>query len=437
MKTPIALVPYCFIILLTGCVSYTPKPLPMGTAQVTQALHTADSKTLLIDPSKPLNANDLAAIAVLNNPDLKALRAGQGVADAQVFSAGLLPDPQLNPSWGFPLQSNGNVTAYTYGVNFDIGSLLTRHTQIEAAEALKQQVHDNIAWQEWLVANQAHLLALQVMSLQAQLALAQQNLSQSQKIMQLTKTNLLKHDTTLTEWNARETAYFDAEDQVTTLTRSLSTDQIALNQLLGFPPDAQLQLAPIQVQIPASLNATTLFAQAEKSRLDLQALQAGYQNQEVQVHQAILGQYPHFNLDVNRARDNTDVNSVGLGFTFDLPLWNRNQGQIAIQTATRNQLYQAYISRLQQTRADITTLVANIDLLQTEQKTLLEANGNLTEPALNQLFQEGQIDLATYADFNATLVNKQQRLLALSQSLAEQCVALQIAVGTQLAGLSC
>jgi outer membrane protein, heavy metal efflux system len=37
--------------------------------------------------------DDIATIAVLHNPDLKAVRATVGVAQAQAFAAGLLPDP--------------------------------------------------------------------------------------------------------------------------------------------------------------------------------------------------------------------------------------------------------------------------------------------------------------------------------------------------------
>jgi hypothetical protein len=49
-----------------------------------------------LDFSKPLTGAEIAAIAVLANPDLRALRTQQRVADAQVFASGLLPDPQLS-----------------------------------------------------------------------------------------------------------------------------------------------------------------------------------------------------------------------------------------------------------------------------------------------------------------------------------------------------
>ena len=35
-------------------------------------------------------------IAVVNNPDLKAMRGQLGVAEAQAFAAGLLPNPQFS-----------------------------------------------------------------------------------------------------------------------------------------------------------------------------------------------------------------------------------------------------------------------------------------------------------------------------------------------------
>ena len=39
-------------------------------------------------------------IAVVNNPDLKAMRGQVGVAEAQAFAAGLLPNPQFSFAYG-------------------------------------------------------------------------------------------------------------------------------------------------------------------------------------------------------------------------------------------------------------------------------------------------------------------------------------------------
>lgn len=432
-------------LLLTSCATYHAKPLTQAAinqhlqAPNTQALANEALKEnkIKIDFSKPLTPEELSIIAVLNDPDLIALRSQEGVSQAQVFSAGLLPDPVFSPSYAYPLAGSGTTDAYSFGLNYDIGALVLRHWQVEAAEDQATQVHDNVAWQEWLIANQAHLLAIQIGFQQVQLNLAEQNLKFAQALMQLTKKNLLNHNDTLTDWITRQSNYFDAADQATTLSRSLEQNRIDLNHLLGFPPDTKINIAAINLTIPGQLNATHLFDQAQNTRLDLKALRAGYQNQEIQLHQAILGQFPHFNLGLVRARDNTDTNSMGIGLTFDLPIWNRNRGQIAIQTATREQLYNEYMARVQQTRSDIATLVSDVNLLKQEAIALQTSALNFSEPKISAAFKSGQINIATYADLINGDITKKQHLLTVQQTLAEQCVALQIAVGKPLQGASC
>src|ERR1700687_2090637 len=105
-----------FIALLISCVSYSPKPL--RGAEFKKQLIIVDQNVLIqeaiqprhpsiptikLDFSKPLTAEELRVIAVLVNPTLKALRAKEGVARAQVFDAGLLPNPQFNGSYDQPL----------------------------------------------------------------------------------------------------------------------------------------------------------------------------------------------------------------------------------------------------------------------------------------------------------------------------------------------
>ncbi|MHB1947571.1 MAG: hypothetical protein ACYCQI_05600 [Gammaproteobacteria bacterium] len=116
------------VLLPVGCSTYQPRPL--NTADLNKALSGFDKKdasqqaTLLnhprispitIDFSKPLTAQELSVLAVLVSPDLKALRAKEGVANAQVFDTGLLPDPKLTYTYAKTLQNiPGLVNAYSY-----------------------------------------------------------------------------------------------------------------------------------------------------------------------------------------------------------------------------------------------------------------------------------------------------------------------------------
>ena len=62
---------------------------------------------------------------------------------------------------------------------------------------------------------------------------------------------------------------------------------------------------------------------------------SGYRGQEVRLRAGILQQFPKINIGFLRAGDNTNVITTGFGVTIDLPLFDRNQGAIAVEDATR------------------------------------------------------------------------------------------------------
>ena len=71
----------------------------------------------------------------------------------------------------------------------------------------------------------------------------------------------------------------------------------------------------------------------EERRLDLLALKMGYQSQEERLRAAVLAQVPKINIGFAHASDTTHVITTGFAVTIDLPIFDRNQGHIAIETA--------------------------------------------------------------------------------------------------------
>jgi cobalt-zinc-cadmium efflux system outer membrane protein len=411
-------------LVLTGCATYHARPL--NTTDLAKTLSASAKKelaqeaTLLnhpriapisLDFSKPLTSKQLAVLAVLISPDLKVFRAKNGVAKAQVFDAGLLPDPQFAFNFAYPLHPMpGIVNAFTAGLNWDVGALFTRQTKLRIAKSKAQQIRYDVAWQEWLLANQTELLATRIYFLRQQLYLAERAMKTARHVLRVTQYNLEKHDATIGEFGLRQATYLDFFDQKITLQRSLQKTVLLLNKILGLPETEKIPVNVNPISIPARLNAANFFQKAQVSRLDLLALQAGYASQEAVFYQAILGQFPHFSLGINRAQDNTDVQSVGTDINFDIPLFNRNRGAIAIAKATREQLYLEYISRLNETRSEIEILVADLELMQSEKN----------------------ITLLSYQTVLSSLLTNKMRLLALRQNITEQIIALQIATGKYL-----
>jgi cobalt-zinc-cadmium efflux system outer membrane protein len=431
-------------LILAGCVSHRPKPL--DDTNITQALASPNKDELVregamldhprlpplrLDFSKPLTDRELGVIAVLANPELKALRIREQVAKAQVFDAGLLPDPELTASLDHPTSGSGAVNAYNVGVSWLITALITRPAEERIAKASARQVHWDIAWQEWLVANQARLLVRRVVYLERRRAVAAA-LDQSEKQL----INVLRHSMETKDVNTETlgthlAGYINAHEQALSLTREAEGGRQELNRILGLPPDERLMLAADFATTRTLGSPDFLFERAEHERLDLLALRAGYASQEEKLYRAVLGQYPRFRLGLDTASDTEGVHTYGVSVSLDLPIFNRNRGAIAIEEATRERLYQEYINRLSQTRADIAALMTELTQIEQERIALSENLHELEkiEKRLAGALQRSDTTLPVYSAARATLFDKQLRLLALDQAAAEREVALDLAVG--------
>jgi outer membrane protein, heavy metal efflux system len=91
-------------------------------------------------------------------------------------------------------------------------------------------------------------------------------------------------------------------------------------------------------------------------------------------------------------------------------------------------------SRLHQTRAEIATLVADLQRIADERMPLAKELPELAraEAVLSTAVQSGDATLLGYEAVRANLLDKQLKLLSLDQATAEQQIALQLAVGAPL-----
>jgi cobalt-zinc-cadmium efflux system outer membrane protein len=428
--------------ILGGCATYAPVPL---TKDSDQALAGPDLRAVAtdvarlrhprlapvaIDLDRPLTPEALGLIAVITNPDLKAARAKAKVADAQVFDAGLLPDPTINLSFDKRLAGPDPLNGWGAQVIYELVALRDHAAVSAAARANRDQVRLDLAWQEWQTAGQARLLAARIVGLEAASAIDQQSKTRADSALERTLAAAARGDLKADDVTARRLAAADASDKAGQAERDLETARNDLNRLLGLPPGAHLAIAAPAPPSPPQ-DAEALFTRARVERLDLKALKAGYASQEASVRKAVLDQFPSLQLTLNRAQDTAGSQTFGPAVNFTPPLWNRNQGGVAIAKATREQLRAEYDARLVATRADIAGLV---DALALERRQRAEIAAQ-AEP-LDRLAQaaeaasaRGDIAPATAEAARQSADDKALALASLDQSIAEQTIALDLAVG--------
>jgi outer membrane protein TolC len=431
--------------MLAGCATYRSQPL---TTRSTLAERVPDVvidprqmplpelAAHAFDPSDGLDITEVAMLAVVNNPDLKVARAAAGVAHAQAFAAGLLPDPRLNGVFAAPDKGQAaTTTAYNLGLSFDVIGLLTRAPRYAAARQDARKTDLNLLWMEWQVVSQARLLYVRVSEEQQLMEVLQQTRNVFANRYGLTQTALDRGLLTLNEVTPHLVALQDVNRQINDLERLTSQSRHDLNFLLGVDPAVTVPLTGA-VTLPELDDAAVerLLADLPRRRPDLIALQAGYAAEEQRYRAAILAQFPALTFGFERARDATDVTQTGLNFSLTLPLFNRNRGAIAIEKATREQLYVDYQQRLNAANSGIDRILAEQRINRRQLREIDAALVALTRAAdkLNAAFRAHDIDALAFATLQASLLAKRTERITLEQAILEQRVALQTLIGGEL-----
>ncbi|MFC5436094.1 TolC family protein [Rhodanobacter umsongensis] len=428
-------------LALSGCATYAPSPLGRGegaasVAQLVAPMANMPVPTLAthrLDPSDGLDVTEVAMLTLANSPALKLKRDALGVASAQAFAAGLLPDPQLSLGEDFPRHSGGGLsTAYSLGLSADITAFLTRSSRTAVARSQAEQVNLDLLWAEWQAVAQARLLFDQVLSLRAQQALLQSEQAALAPIGQYIDAALRAGNLTYDSASAGLNAGADVHKRLADNAIALHQADSDLHVLLGLAPMAPLDLvgAPYQIApTPAQLQQALVDLPAR--RPDLLALQAGYQSQEAKLRAAVRAQFPALTIGFSTARDTSAVYSNGFNIGITLPLFDRNRGTIAIEQATRQQLRDDYSARLLATRSDMQRLLADLDTLQRQHSALAAHAAQLDDArrVAERAWQRNLLDWPTYLAIRGNALGADLDLLAVRQQQATQAIALQALLG--------
>jgi outer membrane protein TolC len=395
-------------------------------------------KPIEFDIRDGLSPDEAAILAVIANPKLRASRDQRKLGAAQLLQAGILPNPQFSYNLDFPTGgvTEGAVNAFAFGLSWEITSIVSRAAKMAAAKAGAMSVDLDVAWEEWQAAEAAKLGVYHLYFFDQQLTVARQEEEGLRENLDRIKRGADLGFVTVVDLAAAQAALQRMHSTVLSTEQQREHEQLALNQSLGLPAK---DIIPLEQKIsPPELNTLPPVEKMadglEGQRLDLLALKSGYESEEQRLRAAVLNQFPKINIGFAHARDNSDVVSTGFGITIDLPLFDRNQGAIAIEEATRTKLFDEYIARLFEARGEIARIVADISSLQRQ----IEAAENAI-PILQNVVDsyraallQGNADVLTYYNARADLTTKRLELVDLKRQLADMYVALEIAAGRYL-----
>jgi outer membrane protein, heavy metal efflux system len=428
--------------LLGGCALYHPLPLARAPDLGAQlpALRTEVPALRPGEPSRriatnePLDVDEVGLLAVLNDPELRSEQGQMDLARADLLQSSLLPNPSASVGYGALLGGAGGFApAWTASLTEDIKSILTYHTRVQSARFQSRQVNADLLWQEWQVAQKARLMALDLYYGGRSLELSRRELNLLDHEVRDVQAATRGGDLDLTALAPLLTAKAAAEQAVAATGLSQLQNWQALDALLGLDPQVRFVIAAPSLPAPPA-DLTALLSNLPDRRPDLVALQLGYQSADEDVRTAIIGQFPAFVVGGQWGQDTTNVRSAGPTATFDLPIFDRNQGEVAHGRATRFVLHEQYQSRLDDAFGSAKGLDVQVRRLagDVRRAATAAAAAEKMSASAQQAYAQGNMDQRSLADFETTALDRRIQALALARSLGETEITLTVELGLGL-----
>ena len=429
------------VAVLAGCASYQPLPLPPGPdlAPSLNGLDTAVpsvsgvGRIERIDSARPLTIDQIGLLAILNDPDLKAEAGTIDLAHAGIVQATIIPNPVAAVSFGALISGPGTISSLSAALSQGIAQLITRQARVQSAELHADQVDADQLWRQWQVAQKARQLAADIYADGLAIALTVKEIELLSQELDEVKQAIAAGNLTIAAQAPLAGALAVAERALINLKLGRLKNWQALDGLLGLEPSVRFRIArPALGPLPKNIDA--LLENLPERRPDLAALQLGYNSAEEDIRAAILGQFPALTLGASYNRDTSDVVTVGPTFDLGVPVFDRNQGQIAKAAATRILLRAQYQARIDSAVATVRALVAQVRQLSADLVTARSAAATAQSLATTaqQAYAQNNLDQRTMTDYVTTALERRLEVITIEKQINEDKIFLAVELGLGL-----
>jgi outer membrane protein TolC len=425
---------------LVGCAGFSyqpppglrPLPEPWRPETVLRAQVPRGGGEVVLDDRDGLSPDEAAILAIDQNPRLRALRAGRGLGQAELLTAGVLPNPRLDWSIDSPVAGEeATVLGYGAGLAWNVTPLFSRRARVSAAEESLAAIDLDIAWQEWQVAQAARLHAVRAIFLDRRAAVARElEETWRQRLKSLRQARAGGAVTELEVTNA-ERSLAEARVSRLELEQQVVAERAALNQAIGVDPTRELAL-DVHFAPPTTAPLEDAFLdQLPRRRLDLIALQHAQRSHDEALRAAVIAQFPPIDVGFHLKREVDNNTAAGVVLSFGIPFFDRNQGAVARERARRTQVEAEYDARLLEARVDVLRTIREIRLVREQLEAAREASraaARLAEQA-GTAAVSGALSPVLAADILERSYVSRLRELEIEQTLAELFIALAVASG--------
>ncbi|MBZ5676487.1 MAG: TolC family protein [Acidobacteriia bacterium] len=301
--------------------------------------------------------------ALQNNPGLLAEKLGIPVAETAAITARLRPNPVVSVSsdhldWlgtGYSAVNGAGPTESALRIDVPWERGHKREYRVDTAGYAQKIAQARVADSIRRLRLDVTLACIDVMEAKARLELAQDNLKSLQGVVQLNETRLQGGAIPPIELTRSRVAMLQFRSNVKTAELALTTARVRLQTLLGRGPSqtpiGSIDVSdPLKIPIPPSAPALDqIQTRALAVRPDIQAARLDQARSQSELRLQLANGKVDYTAGAEYRRQqgiNGTGNSVGFFVSVPLPVFNRNQGEIARVTSEEVQL-QKQIEALQ------------------------------------------------------------------------------------------
>lgn len=301
-----------------------------------------EAKAFAVETEEELTLEQALDYFYKHNYDILVNKYEIDKATADLMGAKLLPNPNLSINY-MGLESNRSLTAGTNSQStFRIDQLIElagkRALRTSAAQEKLEAIrfsHQDLV-RTILVGFYSLYFGLNLDILN--LTLNQYALQQFDKSLDIAEKRFTAGFLSLVDYSKLKFARIDLENNIINAERQLKIDSEQLRLLIGIDKSVRPASGQLQVNLP-EYHEEDLLARAYQNRKDLLALQRQLKSAEYNVSLAKAYRIPDVTVGAEYERFGPDREpGVGLGVSLPLPIFNRNQAEIAKRSVEYKQL---------------------------------------------------------------------------------------------------
>ena len=285
--------------------------------------------------------------------DLQAARQRLAIAEGRVRQASLRPNPTLDAEYGSQRILGGEPESdLSIGVTqfFETGG--KRSKRVTVAELELQQARAEVTGLERRYAAEIRQSYTNAIAAARQLDVLEKLIAVNEETVRVTEARLKEGDVAPLDANLVRVENDRLKVQAIQARSELETSLLEIRMLAGFDVAENIRLAPQSERPPRlDLGLGELTDIALRERADLQAARLGEQLGTARINLAKTQTIPDVSVGVrySRSKEIFDLpetlggkltdrsNELSFGVSVEIPVFNRNQGEIASATAEREQ----------------------------------------------------------------------------------------------------